>query len=137
MLGSAIKRFWPRNTGNGTKASLSGRFSLMDVRLTTFLLLGFAFLGAVSLRAVETKSIVFFGDSLTAGYGLVNPAAEAYPALIQKRLDAEHLAYRVVNAGLSGETTSAGVRRVDWILRQPVDIFVLAIGANDGLRGID
>jgi acyl-CoA thioesterase-1 len=109
----------------------------MDVRLTTLLLVSFACLGVVSLRAVETRSIVFFGDSLTAGYGLANPSADSFPALIQKKIDDEKLPYRVVNAGLSGETTAAGVRRIDWILRQPVDIFILALGANDGLRGIN
>lgn len=94
---------------------------------------------AVSLRAAPSapRHIVFFGDSLTAGYGLDAPEREAYPALIQQRIDAAHLPYRVVNAGLSGETTSGGVRRIDWILRQPVDIFVLALGGNDGLRGVD
>jgi acyl-CoA thioesterase-1 len=109
----------------------------MDVRLTTLLLVSFACLGVVSLRAVETRSIVFFGDSLTAGYGLANPTDDSFPALIQKKIDDEKLPYRVINAGLSGETTAAGVRRIDWILRQPVDIFVLALGGNDGLRGID
>ena len=80
---------------------------------------------------------MFFGDSLTAGYGLADPAAEAFPALIQKKIDAAHLNWRVVNAGLSGETSSGGARRVEWILRQPVDAFVLALGGNDGLRGIE
>lgn len=84
-----------------------------------------------------SRTIVFFGDSLTAGYGLDDPGTESYPALIQKKLDAVHQNWRAVNAGLSGETTSGGLRRVDWILRQPVDIFVLALGGNDGLRGID
>lgn len=89
------------------------------------------------VRAAETaRTILFFGDSLTAGYGLSDPADNAYPALIQKKIDGEHLTWRVVNAGLSGETSAAGLRRVDWILRQHVDIFVLALGANDGLRGI-
>lgn len=82
------------------------------------------------------RTIVFFGDSLTAGYGLDNPGEDAYPALIQKRIDAQNLPWRIVNAGLSGETSSGGLRRVDWVLRQPADIFVLALGANDGLRGI-
>jgi acyl-CoA thioesterase-1 len=89
------------------------------------------------LCAAEPRSLVFFGDSITAGYGLDDPAADAYPALIEKKIDAAHLPWRVVNAGLSGETTSGGARRVDWILRQPVDLFVLALGGNDGLRGID
>ncbi len=94
-------------------------------------------LSALAVRAADTRTVVFFGDSLTAGYGLSEPAAEAYPALIQERIDAEKLPWRAVNAGLSGETTAGGLRRVDWILRQPVDIFVLALGGNDGLRGID
>src|SRR5688572_3649977 len=113
----------------------------MDASLLRFLLAASALLSVVALRAAEpeaaptrrTRTILFFGDSLTAGYGLSNPSADAYPALVQKKIEEEHLAYRVVNAGLSGETTSAGLRRVDWILRQPVDIFVLALGANDGL----
>jgi acyl-CoA thioesterase-1 len=83
------------------------------------------------------KTVVFFGDSLTAGYGLDEPTTESYPAIVEKKITAENLPYRVVNAGLSGETSAGGVRRVDWVLRQPIDIFVLALGANDGLRGID
>jgi acyl-CoA thioesterase-1 len=94
-------------------------------------------LGAVAARPAEPRTIVFFGDSLTAGYGLADPATEAYPALIQEKIDQAGLNWRTVNAGLSGETTAGGLRRVDWVLRQPVDIFVLALGANDGLRGID
>ena len=82
------------------------------------------------------KTLVFFGDSLTAGYGLADPAAEAYPALIQARIRAAGLPWRVVNAGLSGETTAGGLRRLDWTLRTPPDLFVLALGANDGLRGV-
>lgn len=84
--------------------------------------------------AAETKTMVFFGDSLTAGYG-VDPD-EAYPALIQKKIDEAGLPWRVVNAGLSGETTAGGLRRLDWILRQKVDIFIIELGGNDGLRGI-
>jgi acyl-CoA thioesterase-1 len=87
-----------------------------------------------ALDATETRSIIFFGDSLTAGYG-VDPD-DAYPALIQKKLDESGRHWRVVNAGLSGETTAGGLRRLDWILRQPVDIFVIELGGNDGLRGI-
>lgn len=93
-------------------------------------------LGLVTgLGATEPKTLLFFGDSLTAGYGL--DPDEAFPALIQQKLDASGLAWRVVNAGLSGETTAGGLRRLDWILRQPVDIFVIELGGNDGLRGID
>jgi acyl-CoA thioesterase-1 len=93
--------------------------------------------GTLAARAADTRTIVFFGDSLTAGYGLDDPAGESYPARIQEKIDAAKLGWRAINAGLSGETTSGGLRRVDWILRQPVDIFVLALGGNDGLRGID
>lgn len=89
---------------------------------------------ATGLGAAEAKTAIFFGDSLTAGYG-VDPD-EAYPALIQKKIDEAGLSWRVVNAGLSGETTAGGLRRLDWILRQPVDIFVIELGGNDGLRGI-
>jgi acyl-CoA thioesterase-1 len=82
----------------------------------------------------KAKTIVFFGNSLTAGYG-VDPS-EAFPALVQEKIDSLKLPYKVINAGLSGETTAGGKSRIDWILRQPVDIFVLELGGNDGLRGI-
>jgi len=82
------------------------------------------------------RTIVFFGDSLTAGYGLADPSTQSFPARIQQRIDSEHLPWRVVNAGLSGETSAGGLRRVDWVLRQEADVFVLELGGNDGLRGI-
>ncbi|WP_037373612.1 arylesterase [Salinimicrobium xinjiangense] len=82
----------------------------------------------------NSKTILFFGDSLTAAMGL--DPAEGYPAEIQEKIDSLGLNYEVVNAGLSGETTAAGKNRLDWVLNQEVDIFVLALGANDGLRGI-
>ena len=82
----------------------------------------------------NVKTILFFGNSLTAGYGL--DPVEAFPALIQKKIDSLGLPYMVINAGVSGETTSGGSARIDWILRQPIDVFVLELGANDGLRGI-
>jgi acyl-CoA thioesterase-1 len=92
----------------------------------------------MAARAAESpRTIIFFGDSLTAGYGLADSSTESYPARIQEKISAAGMGWRVVNAGLSGETTAAGLRRVDWILRQPVDVFVLALGANDGLRGLD
>ncbi len=80
------------------------------------------------------KNIVFFGNSLTAGYGL--DLSEAYHALIQAQIDSLKLPYKVINAGLSGETTAGGNSRIDWILKQPVHVFVLELGGNDGLRGI-
>jgi acyl-CoA thioesterase-1 len=78
--------------------------------------------------------VVFLGDSLTAGLGL--PADEAYPALIQRKIDEEHLDYEVVNAGVSGDTTAGGLRRLDWVLNGDVRVLVVALGANDGLRGL-
>ncbi len=113
------------------------------------LLLGFAFAVLPLSAQSAVRTVLFLGDSLTAGYGLDDPATQAYPALLQQRFDAlqgpaagtpasESAAtrWRVVNAGLSGDTTSGGLRRIDWVLRQPVDILVLALGANDGLRGL-
>lgn len=80
------------------------------------------------------KTILFFGDSLTAGYGL--SVEEAFPALIEKELNKGATKVKAINAGLSGETTAGGLARIDWVLRQPIDIFVLELGANDGLRGL-
>ena len=80
------------------------------------------------------KVIIFFGDSLTAGYGL--ETEEAFPAVIQQYIDSLSLNYMVVNAGLSGETTASGRNRLDWTLNQKADVFILELGANDGLRGI-
>lgn len=79
--------------------------------------------------------LMILGDSLTSGYG-IDPD-EAYPALLQAKIDAAGLPHRVVNAGLSGDTSAGGLRRIDWMLRQPVDVFVVALGGNDGLRGVD
>lgn len=80
------------------------------------------------------KNILFFGDSLTAGYGLA--PENAFPALIEKDLNKSAKRVRAINAGLSGETTAGGFSRIDWVLKQPVDIFVLELGGNDGLRGL-
>lgn len=82
----------------------------------------------------EEKTIVFFGNSLSAGYG-VTPE-ECFAGQIEQRIDSLKLPYKVVNAGLSGETTAGGASRIDWILKQPIDIFILELGGNDGLRGI-
>lgn len=80
------------------------------------------------------KTILFYGNSLTAGYG-VEPT-QAFPALVGKKIDSVGLGYTVVNAGLSGETTAGGKSRISWVLRKPVDVFVLELGGNDGLRGL-
>jgi acyl-CoA thioesterase-1 len=78
--------------------------------------------------------VVFLGDSLTAGYGLA--AAEAYPSLVQERLRDAGLAAEVVNAGVSGDTSAGGLRRLDWALDGDVKVLVLALGGNDALRGL-
>lgn len=82
----------------------------------------------------ENKTILFFGDSLTAAMGL--DPSEGFPAEIQEKIDSLGLNYEVVNAGLSGETTAGGKNRINWVLNQEVDVFVLGLGANDGLRGL-
>lgn len=79
--------------------------------------------------------VLFFGDSLTAGYG-VDPGL-AFPARVQEMIDAAGWSFEVVNAGVSGESTSGGLRRIDWVLRQEIDVLVLELGGNDGLRGTD
>src|SRR5262249_13669333 len=80
------------------------------------------------------KVILFFGDSLTAGYGL--DPAQAFPAVIQAKINARGWKMHVINAGLSGDTTAGGRRRIAWVLQRPIAVLVLALGANDGLRGL-
>ena len=82
-----------------------------------------------------SKKIVFFGDSLTAGYGLED-VNDAFPGLIQDKIDALQLDYSVVNSGVSGETTSGGINRIEWVLKDEPNVFILELGANDGLRGV-
>jgi acyl-CoA thioesterase I len=86
------------------------------------------------LQPKPPQTVLFFGDSLTAGYGL--STEEAFPALIEKELNKKTNRAKVINAGLSGETSAGGLARIDWLLRQPIQIFVLELGANDGLRGL-
>jgi acyl-CoA thioesterase I len=93
-----------------------------------------ASLVAAPLSGDNRPRIVAFGDSLTAGLGVA--ADETYPAELQRRLDALGLRYRVINAGVSGETTAGGLRRVPWVLRSNPEIVILELGANDGLRGL-
>lgn len=88
-----------------------------------------------SPAAAQERVIVAFGDSLTAGLGV--PAEQSYPSRLAERLTAEGYAYRVVNAGVSGDTTAGGLRRVDWALRLKPEIVILELGANDALRGQD
>lgn len=111
------------NTGVGNQI-------FREYRIVLFLLLLFSSF----LVLKKQKTIIFFGDSLTAGYGL--STEQAFPFIIEQELLNRGLDYKVVNAGLSGETSAGGLNRIEWILNQPVDIFVLELGANDGLRGL-
>lgn len=105
-----------------------------DLNLRSLLII---VLTAFPLGAQEPPpvTVLFLGDSITAGYGLANPD-RAFPGLLQARSDSLGYHATLVNAGLSGETSSGGLRRIDWLLRRPIDILVLELGANDGLRGV-
>jgi acyl-CoA thioesterase-1 len=82
------------------------------------------------------KHILFFGDSLTAGYGLANPDKESFPALIGEKITEAGLAYTVTNAGVSGDTSAGGLHRLDYWINRPVDVFVLELGINDIIRRV-
>jgi len=79
-------------------------------------------------------TILFLGDSLTAGFGVEQ--GEAFPSLLKEKIEAEHLSFEVINAGLSGDTSAGGLRRLGWLLQRPIDVAVIELGANDGLRGL-
>jgi acyl-CoA thioesterase I len=89
---------------------------------------------ALKADEVEMKRVLFLGDSITAGYGLNTEAS--YPSLIESKFNAHGLKFQVVNAGVSGDTTAGGLRRIDWLLQNKVHVLVIALGANDGLRGV-
>jgi acyl-CoA thioesterase-1 len=110
-----------------------GAFSRLCFLATCLLIPGL--IQAQNSAAPASKgTIVVLGDSLAAGYGL--DLEESYPALLQKKIEAAGLNYTVVNAGISGDTSAGGARRVDWLLQRRVEVLVLALGGNDGLRGI-
>ena len=88
-----------------------------------------------ALSAQEQKNILIFGDSITAGYG-VDPE-QAFPSILQQKIDSTGLHFKVINGGLSGETSAGGLRRISWVLQRKVDIMILELGGNDGLRGIE
>jgi acyl-CoA thioesterase-1 len=90
---------------------------------------------APTAAPASTKTVVFLGDSLTAGLG-VQPS-EAFPALVAQKIRAAGLLFEVENAGLSGDTSAGGLRRIDWLLQRRIDLLVIELGANDGLRGLD
>jgi acyl-CoA thioesterase-1 len=106
--------------GNFLKVFLSGLFLFMVSTADSF--------------CIAQKTILFFGNSLTAGYGL--SPDEAFPAIVGQLLRNKGKSVHIINGGLSGETSAGGLTRIDWMLRQQVDIFVLELGANDGLRGL-
>lgn len=90
-------------------------------------------LRGVSEDAV-VKNVVVLGDSIAAGYGV--DADESFPRQLQKKIEEKKLSYRIVNAGVSGDTTASGVRRMPWLLKQKMDVLLIELGGNDGLRGI-
>jgi acyl-CoA thioesterase-1 len=98
------------------------------------IVLFFILITTVTAFNTPQRTILFYGDSLTAGYGLSKE--QAFPALIDEILNSNGDDYKIINAGLSGETTAGGLSRLNWILKEQVDIFVLELGANDGLRGL-
>ena len=99
-----------------------------------FLLLLLLILRGSSTAAPTPRIILFLGDSITAGFGL--DPAEAFPALIQQKIDARRWSFQVVNAGQSGDTSAGGLGRLDWLLKNRIDVLILELGANDGLRGL-
>ncbi|HEX5607862.1 MAG TPA: arylesterase [Candidatus Binatia bacterium] len=112
----------------GTQLKWRGRFvAWFSFALPLSLVLS---IGATPIPAV----VLFLGDSITAGYGL--DISQAYPALIQQRIEAKNWPFKVVNAGQSGDTTAGGLNRIDWLLRSRIDVLVLELGGNDGLRGV-
>jgi acyl-CoA thioesterase-1 len=82
----------------------------------------------------QSKRILFYGDSITAGYGL--DKEQAFPAIIQNMADSLNKEWTIINGGLSGETSAGGLRRINWVIQQPIDVFILELGGNDGLRGM-
>ena len=98
----------------------------------------FSFIGLTVFCAnawAQEKTLVFLGDSLTAGFGLAEDAS--FPSQIEERLKAEGMGWKVVNAGVSGDTTSGGLKRLPWVMKSKPDAVFVALGSNDGLRGLD
>jgi acyl-CoA thioesterase-1 len=94
----------------------------------------FVFFALACASSAFGGTILFLGDSLTAGLGVEQE--QAYPALIQEKIREKNLPFGVINAGISGDTTAGGLARLDWVLQKKIDVLVLALGANDGLRGL-
>jgi acyl-CoA thioesterase-1 len=96
--------------------------------------LGGVLLFAIAAAAPSPRVVLFLGNSITAGYGL--ELSQAYPALIQQRINKEGFNFKVINAGQSGDTSAGGLARMDWLLKNKIDVLVLELGGNDGLRGL-
>lgn len=118
---------------NGMSA-LPKRIQFLPLALRILAILDFAMAYSEETEG-EAANILIFGDSLTAGFGV--DFEQAYPNRVQELIDRDGLAGNVIPSGVSGETSAGGLRRVSWAMRVPIDIFVLALGGNDGLRGID
>jgi acyl-CoA thioesterase I len=99
-----------------------------------FLALSLLISRGLSMAAPAPRVVLFLGDSITAGYGL--DPSQAFPALIQQKIDAQRWNFKVINAGQSGDTSAGGLSRIDWLLKNKIDVLVLELGANDGLRGL-
>jgi len=126
--------------GNSHLEARVKRGAVILRRMVGLLALWSAFAGAIlsnsakDAAANDSKTVVVLGDSLAAGYGL--DPNEAYPALLQKKIKEAGWNFIVVNAGVSGDTTAGGLRRVEWLLKRRLDVLLLELGGNDGLRGI-
>ena len=107
---------------------------LLFLLAATLLLPGSSIAAELELDHSEKKRIVFLGDSLTAGYGLSDTAS--FPSLLEKRVESEGYDYEILNAGVSGDTSAGGLRRLAWLMKKPVSVLVVALGGNDGLRGL-
>ena len=104
------------------------------VRIMGRLLLAILLLMGLSATAPAPRIVLFLGDSITAGYGL--DISQGFPAQIQKKIDSRGWNFKVINAGQSGDTSAGGLTRLDWLMKNRVDVLVLELGANDGLRGL-
>ncbi|NQZ57374.1 MAG: arylesterase [Lentisphaeraceae bacterium] len=104
-------------------------------KLSTLIIFFCSIFNMLQARTETSGRIVCLGDSLTAGYGLKKELA--FPALLEAKLNEKKTRWQVINAGISGNTSAGGLRRIDWYFMKKVDILILALGANDGLRGLD
>lgn len=104
------------------------------LRLVALLVLGLVPLAGAHAAAPAAKTVLVLGDSIAAGYGI--EPSQAFPALIQKKIDAKGWPFKIVSAAQSGDTSAGGLGRIDWLLKNRIDVLVLELGANDGLRGV-